>query len=93
MASYELNKTQTANNIILEDRTRLSVTGVEDVDSFDEAVVVMYTSGGTLVIRGSDLRLEKLSLDVGELSITGNIDSMQYEHSVGGGSFFSRLFS
>ncbi|MBE6992607.1 MAG: sporulation protein [Ruminococcaceae bacterium] len=91
MAAYELNKPQT-NNIILEDRTRLSVTGVEDVDSFDETVVVMYTSGGTLVIRGNDLRLEKLSLDIGELSLTGNIDSMQYEHSAGGGSFFSRLF-
>ena len=93
MPAYELNKPQsTTNNIILEDRTRLSVTGVEDVDSFDETVVVMYTSGGTLVIRGSDLRLEKLSLDVGELAITGNIDSMQYEQSAGGGSFFSRLF-
>ncbi len=92
MAAYELNKNQIASNITLEDRTRLSVTGVEDVDSFDESVVVMYTSGGTLVIRGSDLRLERLSLDAGELSVTGSIDSMQYEHSAGSGSFLSRLF-
>lgn len=92
MPAYELNKPQTANNIILEDRSRLTVTGVEDVDSFDETVVVMYTSGGSLVVRGSDLRLEKLSLDVGELAITGSIDSVQYEHSAGSGSFFSRLF-
>lgn len=91
--TYDPKLPEPINNIILENRSRLSVTGVEDVDSFDEAAVVVYTSGGTLVIRGSGLRLEKLSLEVGEIAVSGTIDSMQYENSVGSGSFLSRLFS
>lgn len=91
--TYDPKLPEPINNIILENRSRLSVTGVEDVDSFDEAAVVVYTSGGTLVIQGSGLRLEKLSLEVGEIAVSGTIDSLRYENSAGSGSFLSRLFS
>ncbi len=95
MAYDEKFRTQDAvHNIIMESRAKISLTGVEDIESFDENCVVIFTSKGSLAVRGSELRLEKLSLDSGEVVIEGTIDSLEYEddahHSEGG--FFSRLF-
>ncbi len=77
----------------LEDRGRLNVTGVEDVESFDENEIVMQTSQGDLIVRGSGLHIGRISLDESELSVEGLISELCYEetaHSKGG--FFSRLF-
>lgn len=77
----------------LEGRERLTVSGVEDVDRFDETGIVMSTPVGTLVVTGEDLHIDKLSLDGGELHVDGRIDSISYEEESGGrGGFFSRLF-
>ena len=43
---------EAAHHIILEEREQLSVSGVEEVESFDENTIVMLTSRGTLVVRG-----------------------------------------
>jgi sporulation protein YabP len=86
-------KTELMHNVILEGRAKLSISGVEDVESFDENAIVLYTSKGLLIVGGSDLHVEKLSLDGGELSVEGKIDSMQYEDGRGEkGGFWSRLF-
>ena len=80
-------------NIILESRRKLSVSAVRDVESFDEEVVVMNTAKGPLVVRGSDLHMEKLSLDSGDVIIKGIIDSLQFEaDEAPSGGFFSRFF-
>ena len=74
-------------------REHLTVTGVEDVERFDETGIVMSTSAGTLVIAGENLHIGKLALDGGELHVDGRIDSVTYEENTGGqGGFFSRLF-
>ena len=74
-------------------REHLTVTGVEDVERFDESGIVMSTSAGTLVISGEELHIGKLALDGGELHVDGRIDSVTYEEDVRGqGGFFSRLF-
>ena len=74
-------------------RERLTVSGVEDVDRFDETGIVMSTSAGTLVVTGEDLHIGKLSLDGGELHVDGRIDSVTYEdEGRSRGGFFSRLF-
>lgn len=83
---------QMPHHITLEGRSSLSVTGVEEVESFDENSVVMVTVKGTLVVRGENLHIEKLSLDGGDLRVEGYVDSLTYED--GGrekGGFFSRL--
>ena len=74
-------------------RERLLITGVEDVDRFDDAGIVMSTSAGTLIVTGEDLHIGKLSLDGGELHVDGRIDAVTYEDrpSGGGGGFWSRL--
>ncbi len=85
---------EAAHHIILEEREQLSVSGVEEVESFDENTIVMYTSRGTLVVRGEGLHIEKLSLDGGDLRVEGEIDSLSYEddHRERGGGLLSRLF-
>ena len=80
------------HNIVLEDRERLSVSGVEDVDSFDERQIVLKTTKGCLILRGSDLHIDKLGLDTGELNVTGLITELGYEETAPSGSLWSRLF-
>lgn len=84
---------QTPHHVILEDRSVLSVSGVEEVESFDESTIVMYTGKGTLVVRGEGLHIEKLSLDGGELKVEGNIESISYEdEGREKGGLLARLF-
>ncbi|MBC5736936.1 MULTISPECIES: sporulation protein YabP [Oscillospiraceae] len=81
------------HHLILEGREQLSVSGVEEVESFDENQIVMYTTKGTLVVRGENLHIEKLSLDGGDLKVEGDIDALTYEDGPREkGGLFSRLF-
>ena len=92
---YEENRprAEAAHHIILEERKQLSVSGVEEVESFDENTIVMLTNRGTLIVRGEELHIEKLSLDGGDLKVEGEIDSLTYEDSGRDkGGLFSRLF-
>ncbi len=78
----------------LEGRERLTVSGVEDVERFDESCIVMATCVGTLIVSGEELHIGKLSLDGGELHVDGHIDALTYEESAQqrGASLLSRLF-
>ena len=84
---------QAAHRLELIGREHLVISGVEDVERFDETGIVMSTSAGTLVVTGEDLHIGKLSLDGGELHVDGRIDSVTYEdQGQSRGGFFSRLF-
>ena len=85
-------KAEVPHTLILEQRSRMSVSGVENVESFDENEVIMYTSQGMLTVSGSDLRIDRLTLDGGELGIEGRISGMKYEDVREKGGVFSRLF-
>ena len=81
------------HNVILEDRKSLMITGVSDVDSFDDQTITVYTEMGEMTIRGSGLHIGKLSLETGELNITGNIAALGYsDNRENQGGFFSRMF-
>jgi sporulation protein YabP len=78
---------------VLEDRKLLTVSGVSDVDSFDEETVVVFTDMGELTIRGSDLHINRLSVEIGELTVEGKISALIYsQDSAPKGGFFSRVF-
>ncbi len=81
-------------NLILENRERLSISGVIDVESFNESCIIVETELGMLSIRGEDLHISKLSIDSSELNVEGGIMSLEYVDSPSsrGGGFFSRLF-
>ena len=81
------------HNCILEDRKTLSISGVNDVGSFDEQTIVAATDYGELTVRGEKLHITKLSLEIGELCIEGKISSLQYADVIEkSGSFLSRVF-
>ena len=89
----DYNLSTVSHRLELSGREHLTVSGVEDVERFDETGIVMSTSVGTLVITGENLHIGKLSLDGGELHVDGRIDSMSYEDdSQSRSGFFSRLF-
>lgn len=89
----EKKTVQVPHNIMLEDRHMLTVSGVSDVDSFDEQAVTVFTDMGELTVRGSNLHINKLSVEVGELTVEGNISALIYtDDAVKGGGFFSKVF-
>ena len=94
--AYELGtgKSMLEHRLELLGREHLTVSGVEDVERFDENCIVMATSVGTLIVTGEDLHIGKLSLDGGELHVEGHIDAVNYEDQVQhrGGGLFARLF-
>lgn len=65
-------------NLVLENREKLSISGVLDVLSFDDQVVVVETELGLLTIKGDNLRINKLSIDTSEVVVEGDISNMNY---------------
>lgn len=83
-------------NLVLENREKLNISGVIDVESFNDECVVVDTELGLLVIRGIDLHINKLNIDNSELGIEGEVVSCEYSDRDGsrnkGGGFFARMF-
>ena len=81
--AYEENmpRMEGAHHVILEGREQLSVSGVEEVESFDENSIILSTALGGLEVQGEGLHIEKLSLDGGDLKVEGDIDALTYEES------------
>lgn len=89
--SYE--STLAEHHILLESRNRLTISGVEEVESFDENTITMHTNQGLLLVRGEGLHIEKLSLDGGDLKVEGLVESLTYEEDLSPvGGLLSRLF-
>ena len=78
--------------VTLSDRSRLGVTGVEDVDCFNEQIVVLRTALGTLTVAGAGLNLSRLSLEEGCVDIDGEVDSIEYSGGKKSGGLLGRLF-
>ncbi|MBQ2829421.1 MAG: YabP/YqfC family sporulation protein [Oscillospiraceae bacterium] len=76
----------------LDGRSRLVVSGVEEVERFDENEIVMSTTEGTLIVVGEQLHIDKLTLDGGELHVDGRIESMSYVNESPRGGLLSRIF-
>lgn len=72
-------KQEAIHNLILENRKKLSVSGIEEVESFNEEEIVLRTGHhGVLVIKGSELHINKLNVDTGDVNISGTVTSMDY---------------
>ena len=95
MAAEQDKKIRKAqHNIIMENRRNLTITGVMDIDSFDEETVVLFTEEGELTIKGVNLHINKIDVDTGDLLMEGEIDTLSYADNQPGakGGLFSRLF-
>lgn len=76
----------------LENRERFTVGLVENVESFSETAVVLKTGLGGLHISGKNLKLEDLSINNGDIVMTGRVDSIEYVGIKEKHSFFRDLF-
>ena len=63
----------------LSERSKLTMTGVTEVASFEEHAVVLHTALGRLLVQGRDLKLKTLSLEGGQVAVDGNISALVYE--------------
>ncbi len=88
-------KTEVIQNLILENREKLNISGVIDVLSFDDQVVMVETELGLLTVKGEKLRINKLSIDTSEVIVEGDISYLAYsekEKEQNKSSFISRIF-
>ena len=77
----------------LENREKLTMTGVQDVAGFDENMVVLSTALGELNVRGEGLHIEKIDLEAGRLELHGKLTELSYDEPAGSsGGWWSRLF-
>lgn len=77
--------------LTLDNRSLLTLTGVEDVSGFDEQTISIKTADAALVVKGASLHISKLNLDSGDVVIDGKISSLQYL-GASSGSLRSKLF-
>ena len=73
--------TNIIQNIVLENREKLSISGVLDVLSFDDQVVILETELGLLTVKGDNIRINKLSLDTSEVVVEGEIFNLAYSEN------------
>ena len=82
---------QLPHALTLNERSRLSMTGVSEVVSFDESAVILHTAQGALVIQGQGLQLKQLSLEIGQVAVDGTVTSLQYAQRQEPGGWLRRL--
>jgi sporulation protein YabP len=80
------------HTLSLENREKLSLSGVEDVSGFDESLIVLTTAQGDLNIRGEELHIERIDLELGQLEVRGHIQDLSYDEPKAAHSLWSRLF-
>lgn len=90
----EIEKKNLNQNIFLENRKKLEISGVCDVNSFNEQEIVASTNLGFLIIKGSKLHVKKFNVKTKELNITGEIEELKYKnnHTEENKGFLKRLF-
>ena len=71
---------KTTQNLILENRKKIAISGVKDINNFDENIISMSTILGNLTIKGSQLKINKFSLETGDVSISGNVNNILYDN-------------
>ena len=82
-------------NVFLENREKLSISGVLDVFSFDDQIIIIETELGLLTIKGENLKITKLSLDTSDFILEGYINNIFYSNNENvkkNQNLFSKIF-
>lgn len=88
-------ETNPYHHFVCKERKSLELSGVKNIERFDESEFILETSLGWMTIRGQEMTLSKFDTDQTEVIIKGQIDAIEYDnHRLGNpqGSFFSRIF-
>ena len=75
----EARETEQAYGLTLEKRAKAIITGVTEVESFDEEQIVLQTHGGRLTLSGSGLHVSSLALEDGRLLLTGTVNGLSWD--------------
>lgn len=87
------NQTTTPHSLILEQRKKLSLSGVRDVELFEEERVLLQTTMGKLTLQGSNFKMGSFNAQTGDLSVTGDLYALVYTNdSAKREGFLSRVF-
>lgn len=80
--------------VTVQNRKRMDMTSVKEIERFDQEEFYVRTSQGYLLIRGEDLKIVHLDVDKGLLSLEGNVKLLQYDDDDNGFSkgFLHKLF-
>ena len=87
-----MDELQMPHKLTLSERSRLTLTGVTEVVSFDDTAVVLRTQLGILSVHGKELKLQQLSPEGGQVAVSGTVTAMIYEQPRQQGSWLGRLF-
>ena len=88
----KIEKSFTNSNLTLDNRFNLKLTGVEKVFETNENKVSLKVCGSVLTISGSNLAVEKLNTELGQIELSGNIDEIKYSTKTSRTSFIKRIF-
>jgi sporulation protein YabP len=80
------------HDLIIESRKKVTLTGIVDVESFDEETIVARSHCGEICIKGSSLKISRLSVESGDMTVEGQVDSVAYSEARSAGNFLSRVF-
>ena len=83
------------SSLMLENRNKLTINGVIEVINFNENQILLNTDVGTMIVKGHELKMNKLDVQNGDVAITGKVDSFIYtsdKSKVKKDSIISRLF-
>lgn len=80
------------HQLIVNDREKMTVSGVTDVESFDEENIQLVTTRGALTVSGAGLHIEQLQLETGDMRLSGRVDSLTYTERQPHRNLFGRLF-
>lgn len=82
----------TLHDVIMECRKKATMTGISDVESFDEETVIAQSDCGEITVHGHNLKISRLSVENGDMVVEGEIDSLVYSEGRAKGGFISRVF-
>lgn len=80
------------HKLTLDERSKLTMTGVTEVVSFDDTAVVLKTCMGTLLVQGQGLQLKTLSVEGGQVEVDGTVSALSYEEPRSERSWLGRFF-
>ncbi|MGN0162221.1 MAG: YabP/YqfC family sporulation protein [Candidatus Ornithomonoglobus sp.] len=83
---------QAKHTLMLEDRSKMTLSGVKEVTAFSDTSVTLKTMLGLLLIQGKGLNISRLNTDTGDLNVNGEINIMRYSKDKSSGGFFDGLF-
>ncbi len=80
------------SDVIVESRRKAILTGISDVESFDEQEILASGACGDITIRGSELKICRLCVETGDMTVEGKIDSVSYDDVKSNKGILGRIF-